>query len=203
MVALHLRPVHPRARRPALAGLLLAAAAASTSALAHEVTHRIETMTATVITLTYGDGAPFAHQAWDARPFAAKEVRRSGTTDAGGRAVIVADVAGDWRFRAWSDDGHGVSLAFRAGVPAGQPGVAAASSASTVSAPSASAMVPGITATAAAATAAATAAGLPVDDRDALMPRWLRIWFGLSCLLGVFGGIQLWQRRRTAVAAPR
>lgn len=197
MVALYLRPVHQRARRPALAGLLLAAAAASSSALAHEVTHRIETMTATVITLTYGDGAPFAHQAWDARPFNAKAVRRSGTTDAEGRAVIVADVAGDWRFRAWSDDGHGVSLAFRAGAPAGQPGVAAASTVSTDSAPSASATVPGITVTATAA------ARLPVDDRDALMPRWLRIWFGLSCLLGVFGGIQLWQRRRTAVAAPR
>ncbi len=177
------RPMRSTSIRSATAPRRLALSVLSTLALAllprasawaHQVEHRIESVAATVITLTYGDGAPFARQGWEARLAGAQGPVLSGTTDATGRAVILTSQPGDWEFRAWSDDGHGVDLDFVA---------------STGSAP------PQATANAG-GPAAAGHGGAPI-------PPGLRIWFGLSCLLALFGVVQLWLRRRPAADPAR
>lgn len=92
------------------------------SAFAHEVQHEIRQARATVITLTFADGQPFGGEAFEAAPLGTGQPVLSGRTDPQGRAVILAEVPGSWRLRAWSDDGHGVDLRFEvAAAPAPEP----------------------------------------------------------------------------------
>jgi len=90
-----------------LAGALLAGPAS-----AHGVRHQIQYANATVISLSYDDGQALAHAVFEAAPMGAAQAAVTGLTDAEGRAVIVADVPGRWRLRAFSNDGHGAVVEF-------------------------------------------------------------------------------------------
>jgi len=80
--------------------------------LAHGVQHQIQHANATVITLSYEDGQALAHAVFEAAPVDAMQAAVTGLTDARGRAVLVADVPGRWRLRAFSTDGHGAVVEF-------------------------------------------------------------------------------------------
>ena len=49
----------------------------------------------------------------------------AGRTDANGRLAFVPDRAGDWRVRAFSEDGHGADFIVPAGAESGSPGPSA------------------------------------------------------------------------------
>jgi len=89
----------------------------SALASAHGVHHHIRHAQAVVVTLTYDDGQAFAHAVFEAAPMTDPQAGISGQTDAMGRAVIVAETPGRWQLRAFSDDGHGVQVAFDVAVP--------------------------------------------------------------------------------------
>ena len=74
---------------------------------AHALSHTAQPGGAVIVELRYGDGSPFSYESaevyrpGEAVPFLA------GRTDANGRMAFVPDRAGDWRVRAFSEDGHG------------------------------------------------------------------------------------------------
>ena len=104
------------------AALGLLAVLAPGIVLAHQLTHAVQTGSALIVEFRYADGSPFSYEAaevfrpGESIPFLA------GRTDANGRVAFVPDRAGDWRVRAFSEDGHGGDFA----VPAGPGGVGAA-----------------------------------------------------------------------------
>ena len=104
--------------RPALAlvGLLAVAPAP-----AHQLTHAVQTGTAVVVELRYGDGSPFGYEAAEVFRPGESVPFLAGRTDANGRLAFVPDRGGEWRVRAFSEDGHGADLT----VAAGAGGVAA------------------------------------------------------------------------------
>ncbi|MCU0299967.1 MAG: DUF4198 domain-containing protein [Candidatus Nanopelagicales bacterium] len=89
---------------------------------AHALSHTAQSGSAVIVELRYGDGSPFSYESaevyrpGEAVPFLA------GRTDANGRLAFVPDRAGDWRVRAFSEDGHGGDFTVPA---AGDPGTAA------------------------------------------------------------------------------
>ncbi|GAP38837.1 hypothetical protein [Piscinibacter sakaiensis] len=160
-------------RRALAAGLLPAlwlpaVLLTASAARAHEVSERVEQRAATVVTLRYADGEPFAGEAWELRADGAERPLLSGRTDAQGRAVLLLDGPGPWRFRAFSDDGHGLERVIDVAGPAG-----AASAGG----------VPGVV-------AGGAADGADRPDRAS------RLLFGAAVVLAVFGALQLWLRRR-------
>jgi nickel transport protein len=86
---------------------------------AHSLVHTAQTGSALVVELRYGDGSPFSYEAaevfrpGEAVPFLA------GRTDANGRLAFVPDRPGEWRVRAFSEDGHGGDFTVTAGAGAG------------------------------------------------------------------------------------
>lgn len=98
---------------PALAGLLLLCLGAAIDVpKAHEVQHSITQGPATIIRLHYPDGSPFAYEAFEIYRTGERVPYAVGRTDAQGQAVFAPDAAGSWRVKAFSDDGHGVEVAF-------------------------------------------------------------------------------------------
>jgi nickel transport protein len=77
---------------------------------AHEVHHTISSGTAVVVQLKYADGKPFSFEAFEATPEGANTPAQVGRTDAEGRALFAPGNANRWAFKAYSSDGHGVSL---------------------------------------------------------------------------------------------
>lgn len=96
--------------RRLLAAVLLCAGAAS----AHEVQVATAGATATVLTLRYADGQPFAFEAYELYRGDSQTPAQVGRSDAAGRIAFFADGHGEWRLKAWSDDGHGVDRAVSA-----------------------------------------------------------------------------------------
>ncbi len=95
-------------RRLALAALLWTAL--WPLAQGHDVGHQVERSEATVLTLRYADGQPFADEAYELfAPGRAQPVQQ-GRTDAHGRAAFITGQAGRWRLRSLSDDGHGIDV---------------------------------------------------------------------------------------------
>lgn len=90
--------------RRLLAVLLLLAGTAT----AHEIQVGTAAGTATVLSLRYADGQPFAFEAYELYPVGSETPAQVGRTDAAGRIAFVADGRAEWRLKAWSDDGHGV-----------------------------------------------------------------------------------------------
>ena len=145
----------------------------ATAALAHEVHHEIRQSRATVITLTYADGQPFGGEAFEAVPVGAGQPVLSGRTDAQGRVIVLAEVPGTWRLRAWSDDGHGVDLRFEVAAlpPTGAPR----------------------STTATTLTSADPAAS---DSTVAGLPRWVLVLIGLAVIALAFKFLQRLVRRQ-------
>lgn len=100
------------------AGLLILFLAAAPAA-AHQLTHAAQIGPAVIVELRYGDGTPFGYESaevyrpGEAVPFLA------GRTDANGRLAFVPDRPGDWRVRAFSEDGHGGDFTVTTGGEAG------------------------------------------------------------------------------------
>jgi nickel transport protein len=70
---------------------------------------------ATVLTLTYADGSPFAHEAYEVFPAGEGTPVQIGRTDERGRAVFLPDRPGQWRLEAFSEDGPRLAVSFEAG----------------------------------------------------------------------------------------
>jgi nickel transport protein len=77
---------------------------------AHELQHEITTQEATVVSLRYADGTPFAYEAYEIGPRGAELPLQSGRSDAQGRIAFIAPETGRYTLRAWSEDGHGTVL---------------------------------------------------------------------------------------------
>lgn len=109
--------------------LPLIALFAAAAAPAHEIRLDVAGASATVITLHYADGQPFAFEAYELYPAGSETPGQVGRTDGRGRIALLADAAGEWRLKAWSDDGHGVDRKLTA--LAGEPAAATAPAAET------------------------------------------------------------------------
>ncbi|MEJ2720131.1 MAG: hypothetical protein P8181_03190, partial [bacterium] len=78
--------------------------------VAHGVDHVVTRTGAVVVTLSHDDGDMFSNETYevfgpgDSTPF------QSGRTDKLGRIVFVPDRTGEWRVRAFSEDGHGADF---------------------------------------------------------------------------------------------
>jgi nickel transport protein len=91
------------------AALLLLCAGATA---AHEVDHGVAAVNAVSVTLTYGDGSPFAYEQYELYAEGKDAPAQVGNTDAQGRIAFIADDTKQWRVKAWSADGHGVDFRF-------------------------------------------------------------------------------------------
>jgi nickel transport protein len=95
--------------------LALPAALLAGTLHAHALSHTAQPGSAVIVELRYGDGSPFSYESaevyrpGEAVPFLA------GRTDANGRMAFVPDRPGDWRVRAFSEDGHGGDFTVAAG----------------------------------------------------------------------------------------
>jgi len=183
-----------RTGQAVLAAALLGIA---TPALAHEVHHEIRQSRATIITLTYADGQPFGGEAFEAVPIAAGQPIVSGRTDAQGRAILLAEVPGTWRLRAWSDDGHGVDLRFEvAALPStGSPRPTIATSATPAT--RATTLTDGDPA-ASDSSANDSSASDPAANDSAVagLPRWVLVLVGLAVIALAFSLLQRLVRRQ-------
>ena len=100
--------------------LVLPAALLAGAVHAHTLTHAAQPGSAVIVELRYGDGSPFSYESaevyrpGEAVPFLA------GRTDANGRLAFVPDRPGDWRVRAFSEDGHGGDFAVAAAPEGGE-----------------------------------------------------------------------------------
>jgi nickel transport protein len=74
---------------------------------AHQLNHEVQTGNAVIVELRYGDGSPFGYESAEVYRPAESIPFLAGRTDANGRLAFVPDRAGDWRIKAFSEDGHG------------------------------------------------------------------------------------------------
>lgn len=106
----------------AIAALAVAGGSVATPSFGHEVRERVEQATATVVVLTYADDEPFRFERYELFVPGRERPVQTGTTDARGRIVFLADGARRWRVRSVSSDGHGVDVEFDAAdAPAATP----------------------------------------------------------------------------------
>jgi nickel transport protein len=92
--------------------VLAVSGAAPPDALAHEVTHSIERSSAVVILLSHDDGEPFSNESYEVYRPNETVPFQTGRTDASGRIVFLPDRGGEWRVRAFAEDGHGTDFTF-------------------------------------------------------------------------------------------
>jgi len=103
-----------RAVAAAVALTALVVISCSTAA-AHQVVHEITPAPATVITLRYAGGPPFAFEAYELFAVGDSIPIQVGRSNAAGQIAFVPPHAGRWRLRAFAHDGHGLDLTFAAG----------------------------------------------------------------------------------------
>lgn len=82
---------------------------------AHSLVHTAQTGDALVVELRYGDGSPFSYEAAEVFRPGETVPFLAGRTDANGRLAFVPDRPGEWRVRAFSEDGHGGDFRVSAG----------------------------------------------------------------------------------------
>lgn len=148
---------------------LLAALCLST-AQAHEVRHRIESAQATVVTLAYGNGKPFANERYALFPANTDKPVQTGRTDSRGQVIFLPGETRTWRLQSFAAHGHGVMLDLVVPEPPPAPHPAAAAHPTT----------PPVT---------------PAPAADAAPNRASIALFGLALLLAGFGLYQLFLRR--------
>lgn len=74
---------------------------------AHSLNFSAQPGSAVIVELRYADGSPFSYESAEIYRPAETVPFLAGRTDANGRLAFVPDRAGDWRVRAFSEDGHG------------------------------------------------------------------------------------------------
>lgn len=100
--------------------------ALASGAHAHQVSLTQARGEAVVLTLRYADATPFAYESYELYPPGEAEVpAQVGRTDAAGRVAFVPGVAGEWRVKAFTGDGHGVDRTIRVRAAAGAEDTAA------------------------------------------------------------------------------
>ena len=67
---------------------------------AHQLNHEVQTGSAVIVELSYGDGSPFGYESAEVYRPAESIPFLAGRTDANGRLAFVPDRAGDWRIKA-------------------------------------------------------------------------------------------------------
>jgi nickel transport protein len=87
--------------------LALPAALLASALHAHALNHSAQPGSAVIVELRYGDGSPFSYESAEVYRPGETVPFLAGRTDANGRLAFVPDRAGDWRVRAFSEDGHG------------------------------------------------------------------------------------------------
>ena len=120
-----IRPT-PRAAARVLVPLVLLLPSVVGVAWAHRVDHEVSRAEATVITLRYADGSPFAFEECEIRRDGEDAPFLVGRTDAEGRLAFLPPSDGSYHARALSADGHGATFHFETagldtGVSAGGP----------------------------------------------------------------------------------
>jgi nickel transport protein len=86
---------------------------------AHSLSHTAGQGSALIVELRYADGSPFSYEAAEVYRPAESVPFLAGRTDANGRLAFVPDLPGDWRVRAFSEDGHGGDFTVSAGTAGG------------------------------------------------------------------------------------
>jgi nickel transport protein len=74
---------------------------------AHSLNFSAQPGSAVIVELRYADGNPFSYESAEVYRPAETVPFLASRTDANGRLAFVPDRAGDWRVRAFSEDGHG------------------------------------------------------------------------------------------------
>ena len=138
------------------ASTLAVLAALPLAAAAHDLQHGLIEARALVLEMRYGDGSPFAFEAYEVYRGDDEVPHQVGRTDKAGRIAWLPNGPATWRVKAFSEDGHGLDIRVEGG--------------------------PGGTVTA--------------TDQSAL-DRLTRILAGVGIILGVFGALALFYRRRT------
>jgi nickel transport protein len=87
--------------------LVLPAALLASTLHAHSLSHEAQPGNVVIVELRYGDGSPFSYETAEVYRPAESVPFLAGRTDANGRLAFVPDRSGDWRVRAFSEDGHG------------------------------------------------------------------------------------------------
>lgn len=87
--------------------LALPAALLAGTLHAHSLSHSAQPGSAVIVELRYADGSPFSYETTEVYRPAETVPFLAGRTDANGRLAFVPDRSGDWRVRAFSEDGHG------------------------------------------------------------------------------------------------
>jgi nickel transport protein len=87
--------------------LALLAALLAGTLQAHSLSHSAQPGSAVIVELRYADGSPFSYESAEVYRPAETVPFLAGRTDANGRLAFVPDRSGDWRVRAFSEDGHG------------------------------------------------------------------------------------------------
>ena len=100
----------PTAALAAAVGLIAFCAPAA----AHLVEYALESGEATVISLHYADVTPFAFESYEIYASGESIPVQVGRSDLHGRIAFVPSRSGQWRLRAFSEDGHGVDFTFDA-----------------------------------------------------------------------------------------
>ncbi len=77
------------------------------TAHAHDLQHTVSSAPAVVIRMSYVDNTPFAFEGYEIYRDGEKLPYQVGRTDRQGRIAFLPDGAGNWRVRAFSEDGHG------------------------------------------------------------------------------------------------
>lgn len=87
--------------------LVLPAALLAGTLHGHGLTHSAQLGSAVIVELRYADDSPFSYESAEVYRPAETLPFFTGRTDANGRLAFVPDRSGDWRVRAFSEDGHG------------------------------------------------------------------------------------------------
>jgi nickel transport protein len=87
--------------------LALLAALLAGTLQAHSLSHSAQPGSAIIVELRYADGSPFSYESAEVYRPAETVPFLAARTDANGRLAFVPDRSGDWRVRAFSEDGHG------------------------------------------------------------------------------------------------
>ena len=97
------------------AGVLAILALLPYPAAAHDLQHTATLAPALVIQMHYGDGSPFAFEAYEVYRDSEKVPRQVGRTDKAGRIAFLPDGPAAWRVKAFSEDGHGLDIQVESG----------------------------------------------------------------------------------------
>jgi len=79
-------------------------------AAAHDLDHTLGHGEAVVVRFHYADGPVFSYETYEVYRPGETTPFQVGRTDALGRVAFVPDAGGEWRVRAFSEDGHGADI---------------------------------------------------------------------------------------------